>query len=289
MKPLPSTPLVALGLVLACSPLDRARAAAVLRSVGGDAAVASITAMRDQLRVDLGGGTIAGADGSFGGLRREINWDGVPAASDAPNLLPPDFFNTTSKRGVIFSTQGTGFEVSSATTDNGAGQPAPVKFGDINAAYSATFGVFSGQRIFTARNSNIMDVTFFVPGTSTPTTVTGFGAVFTDVDFANATALQFFDANNVSIGTPFFVPVGTVANQSLSFLGVSFNAGERVGRVRIFTGNTALSSTASENGGTDVVAIDDFIYSEPVPEPSALLLSASALLLALRRPARRRG
>jgi hypothetical protein len=287
MKPFPSTPLVALGLVLACSPLDRARAAAVLRSVGGDATVASITAMRDQFRVDLGGGTTAGADGSFGGLRREINWDGVPAASDAPNLLPPDFFNTTSKRGVIFSTQGTGFEVSSATTDNGAGQPAPVKFGDINAAYSATFGVFSGQRIFTARNSNIMDVTFFVPGTSTPTTVTGFGTVFTDVDFANATALQFFDANNVSIGTPFFVPVGTVANQSLSFLGVSFNAGERVGRVRIFTGNAALSSTASENGGTDVVAMDDFIYSEPVPEPSALLLSAPALLLALRRPARR--
>ena len=48
-----------------------------LRSGAG---LAAATAARDQFRADIGGGTVAGANGSFGGLRREINWDGVPDA-----------------------------------------------------------------------------------------------------------------------------------------------------------------------------------------------------------------
>ncbi|TMH07182.1 MAG: hypothetical protein E6H67_04310 [Betaproteobacteria bacterium] len=50
--------------------------------------------------------------GSFGSGRREINWDGVPDALSAPNNLPANFFNVNSPRGVIFSTPGTGFQVS---------------------------------------------------------------------------------------------------------------------------------------------------------------------------------
>src|SRR3954451_14565320 len=45
------------------------------------------TTARDQFRADLGGGTVAGANGSFGGARREINWDGVPDSFSAPNSL----------------------------------------------------------------------------------------------------------------------------------------------------------------------------------------------------------
>jgi hypothetical protein len=62
------------------------------------------------------------------------------------------------------------------------------------------------------------------------------------------------------------VPAGTVSSQSLSFLGVSFNAGELVGRVRITSGNAALGAAVNDNpgGGTDLVVMDDFIYSEPV-------------------------
>src|SRR4051812_6795131 len=57
----------------------------VFEAAGADAA--SITATRDAFRAAVGGGTVAGANGSFGGLRREINWDGVPASSSDPNAL----------------------------------------------------------------------------------------------------------------------------------------------------------------------------------------------------------
>ena len=254
------------------------QAASVVRSIGGDSVAATIAPARDQFRVDVGGGTAAGANGQFGTQRREINWDGVPAASSAPNLLAANFFNSTSPRGVLFSTPGTGFEVSSATTDAGAGQPAAAEFGNINATYTAAFGVFSAQRLFTAVGSNITDVTFFLPGTATVATVSAFGAVFTDVETLGGTTLQFFTPASVSLGT-FNVPVGSVADGSLSFLGVSFNAGERIGMVRITSGNAALGAAVNDNpgGGTDLVAMDDFIYSEPVPEPSALVLGAFGL------------
>ena len=82
----------------------------VFESAGADPA--SITPTRDAFRAAVGGGTVAGANGSFGGARREINWDGVPDASADPNSLPANFFNVNSPRGVVLSTPGTGFLVS---------------------------------------------------------------------------------------------------------------------------------------------------------------------------------
>src|ERR1700741_4259585 len=103
-------------------------------------------------------GTTAGANGSFGGLRREINWDGVPANFSAPNNLPATFFNVNSPRGVIFSTPGTGFQVSGASTDSGPGQPVAANFGNIDPSYTNTFATFSAERLFTSLGSNITDI-----------------------------------------------------------------------------------------------------------------------------------
>src|SRR6185369_6087001 len=119
------------------------------------ASAAAITPTRDSFRQAVGGGTTAGANGSFGGVRREINWDGVPDASSDPNPLPADFFNVNSPRGVVLSTPGTGFLVST-----NAGGITPVLFGFPN-----DFQAFSAQKLFTAVNSNVTDVTFFEPVT----------------------------------------------------------------------------------------------------------------------------
>lgn len=90
-------------LSLACAP--SASAAPVMHSGAG---LTAATMARDAFRTTLGGGTTAGANGSFGGLRREINWDGVPDALSAPNNLPANFFNVNSPRGVLFRPRGDG-------------------------------------------------------------------------------------------------------------------------------------------------------------------------------------
>src|SRR5882724_4082952 len=149
-------------------------------SAGANAA--AITPTRDAFRTAIGGGTVAGANGSFGGLRREINWDGVPDSFADSNAMPANFFNVNSPRGTVFSTPGTGFLVSANT-----GQPTPVLFGFPN-----DFQTFSPQRLFTATSSNITDVNFFVPGTNTPATTTAFGVIFIAVEVATLTHLDFF-------------------------------------------------------------------------------------------------
>ena len=80
---------------------------------------------------------MAGANGSFGGLRREINWDGVPDTLASPNSLPANFFNANSPRGVVFSTPGSGFQVGANAT------APPIEFGNFNATYPTIFQTFS--------------------------------------------------------------------------------------------------------------------------------------------------
>jgi hypothetical protein len=159
---------------------------------------AAITPSLNLFRTNLGN-LNPNVAGSFGTGRREINWDGVPANFSAPNLLPNNFFNVNSPRGTVFSTPGTGVAVSANAADG------PVRFDNINPTYSALFQVFSPQKLFTPINSNIVDVSFFIPGSSTPALTQGFGAVFTDVDLPNTTSLTFFGATNQLLGT-FFVP-----------------------------------------------------------------------------------
>lgn len=267
-----------------------ASAAPVTRS-GTGPTPASITPIRDTFRTDLGGGATPGSNGLFAdasGARREINWDGVPDTFSSPNNLPANFFNVNSPRGAVFSTPGTGFQVSA-----NAASGTPVRFGNLNPSYSSDFTAFTEQRLFTALGSNITDVTFFIPGTTTPGTVTGFGAVFSDVDLPNTTTIEYFTPGGSSLGV-FAVPSGGTVGASLdghlSFLGVSYNAGEQIGRVRITSGNGALGPNfpdADLVAGFDPVVMDDFLYTNPVPEPSAvMLLGAGVGLLLGRRRAR---
>jgi hypothetical protein len=227
----------------------------------------------------VGGGTVAGANGNFGGLRREINWDGVGAVATDPNPFPGAFFNTTSPRGAVFSTPGTGFLVSA-----NAGGATPPLFG-----FPGDFQTFSAQKLFTAVNSNITDVTFFLPGTTSAAVTSAFGLVFVDVETADLTKLEFFDASNTLIFSRFALVGG---NQGLSFLGGVADAGEFISRVRITSGlNTISANGVLGNPNDDIVVMDDFLYAAPtnVPEPGTLGLIGFGLVTAgLARRFRRR-
>ena len=269
-----STSTIAIMLAL---PVSASASVITIQSISGPDA-ASIQAIVDLFRTNVSSGGVNNGNtvGSLSNGRREVNWDGGGVAAVATLFASPmNTFNAGgTTRGLVSTTSGTGFEIS--------GQPSP-EFGEINATYPGIFQTFSAPRLFSPLGSNVMDATFFVPGTSTPASVFGFGAVFTDVDLPNTSSLEFFDLSNQSLGI-FFVPT---FNNGLSFLGVTFT--DAIGRVRITTGNTALGP--NDGGAVDVVALDDFIYSEPqtvVPEPATLTLLGTGVAAMVVRARRRR-
>ena len=228
---------------------------------------AAIQAVVDSFRAAVGNPNNSNTPGPLPAGRREINWDG--GGTTATTVSGTPFTGFMDIRGALLVTPGTGF-VQAPPTGLGT------YFG--NATYGSIFQPFSPLRLFTPIGSNSTDVFFFIPGTNggIAATVSAFGAVFSDVDLANSTSLQYFDVNGVSLFTSFVGP----ANQGLSFLGVQFDAGELIGRVRITTGNSFLGP--NDGGGVDVVAMDDFLYAEPrataVPEPTTMLLIGSGLI-----------
>src|SRR5215510_9434849 len=160
-------------------------------------------------------GTNNGVGGTFPHGRREINWDAVPDARSAPNLLPANFFNNNSPRGALFFTPGSGFQVSANLVNP---TNTPVRFGNINHVYPALFSTFSPQRLFTALDITITENLFFIPGTTRAAIVKGFGAVFTDVNDYHSTKIEYFDFNGNLLFCCF---VFSAANRrgGLSFLG----------------------------------------------------------------------
>ena len=218
----------------------------LLFSASGD-----IAAKVDAFRAALGDPLNSTAGEQPSG-RREINWDGAGANPfNNRNDFPATFFNTNVKAGAVFTTPGTGFRNDS------------LKFAEINAEYAADFAAFSPTKIFSPVGSNVMDVLFEVAGQPTPATVTGFGAIFSDVDLAEGTSIELFDGNGKSLAVV-KVPVRSDAT-GLSFAGAKFDA-PIVARARITLGTGALGANVKDisAGGTlDLVVVDNFLYGEP--------------------------
>jgi hypothetical protein len=247
------TGLAATGALLGSSAFGSHESRLKFHAVRG---VGDISPAVKRFRQLLGGTNNGGGPGHHKGGRRELNWDGVPDRFAAPNALPGTFFNATAApraRGAVLKTPGDHVAVS-ADRSNPAG--AAVRFGDINPTYSQEFKTFSAERLFSPVGSNVVNLTFRVPGTNTKAAVRGFGAVYTDVDKRESAAFTYFDRRGRSLGT-YSVPV---SKNKLSFLGVVFNRAV-VARVRIKYGNRKLGP--NDGGKYDVAVMDDFIYGEP--------------------------
>jgi hypothetical protein len=233
--------------------------------------VATIQGAVDAFRAALGENN-GNTPGPLATGRREINWDGGGSTATSPAPNPFDGF--LGNRGARFTTLGTGFV--QAPLD---GLATTFK----NPTYLNTFQFFSPVRLFSAVGSSITNARFFVPGGGeNPATVSGFGAIFVDVDTQGPnesvgtggrrripTFMSFFGADGRTL---FTVPVpASEGDASLSFLGVLFNDA-RIARVRIRAGDVAPGP--NDSSANDVAMMDDFIYGEPqaVNNPALLQL-----------------
>ena len=263
---------VVAALVVAAIAAPAQTMASPLTFQASGATAADIQASVDAFRAALGANN--GNGGTFDTGRREINWDGVPDIRSSPNAMPADQFKAG--RGATFSTPGSGFQVSASLASG-----VPVEFENLEPGLGAEFSTFSPQRLFTAIDSTITDVTFTLPGTDTAAVVRGFGAVFTGVEVADATRIDLYGIDDALIDSV-FAPVRGAGGLSFAAF---FADDARIARVRLHSGTVALGSP----DGGDRVAMDDFIYGEPtaadVPEPTMLSLLAlgAAIATALRR------
>jgi len=238
--------------------------------------VGSIQGTVDAFRAALGNPNNGNAAGVLASGRREINWDGGGADTTTAPVTPFDVFLNT--RGARFTTRGTG--LSQAPPAGGPQGGLAVLFD--NPTYGMIFSTFSPLRLFTPVGSRITEGLFFVPGTNggDPATVSGFGAVFTDVDrptgsgparnrrastliryFGTAPADDDDDDDDEKLLFEGVVPASP-GDGSLSFFGIVFDEA-RIARVRITSGSVAPGP--NDDRRRDVVVMDDFIYGEPQP------------------------
>jgi hypothetical protein len=249
---------VALPLLAGAATPASAAPLSVTKVEGAASNAAGLAPTVNAYRALLGGPDNGSTLGSQPGGRREINWDGVPDNLASPNLMPANLFNTAVPRGAVFSSpQGDRFQVS-ADQSNPTG--TAVRFGNLDPRHATSFATFSPQRLFAPLRTTTTKVRFFVPGTQRPATVSGFGAVFTDVDRKDSTKIELYDRQGHRLWGQ-DVRKGIGANGSLSFLGVKTNA--RIFEVRITSGNTPVDAHIRDGGTRDVVVMDDLLYAEP--------------------------
>src|SRR5262249_3640291 len=203
------------------------------------------------------GGANNGNGGAYSSGFRAVNWDGVPDALATPNFLPADYFNTSGRApGVETITPSTGVAVSQSS---GSG----ANFGNITPSYATNFKPFSPTRLFSPIDSNIVQIYFYVPGTHSPATVRGFGAIFDDVEKLGATTIRYFEIDGSDLGT-YAVPSSATSGDA-EFFGRLQDAGEKAfGHVVITLGNASLGASTNEVAGVvDLAVLDDFAFAEP--------------------------
>lgn len=188
----------------------------------------------------------------------QIDWDNP----NVPFHLPGDFFNKEVTRGLIMSTSGGQFRVSNPQ------HPRDDRFDSIlPRSVSEQFVRFSHPRLFSPLHSNVFTGFFRIPGNNKQASVSGFGAIFVDVDAVDESFIEYFDKQGCLIDRVFVRP----RNRGLSFVGLTVlgNHGliPAIHRIRVTLGTISLQDFADQytpgNSPGDVVVMDDFIYGEP--------------------------
>ena len=247
--------LGALTLFATTVPASAAPKFAVTQATGANAA--AIQGAVTAFRTDLGSAACVA-----GSSCRNIGWDGVPDERADPAFMPEGQFIGA---GALFRTPapGIGVQVSGDTMTPFA-DPDLTDFGETNSTYVDAFEAFSAPRLFTSIGSNVIETRFVVPNTGTPADTNGFGVVFSDVNTAGPTTMQYFNAKGKSLGT--FVVPATAGQQTFSFLGVIFDK-KRIARVLITQGTRGIAPGINDAPpATDLVVTDDFMFGFPPRE-----------------------
>src|SRR5215203_2366772 len=252
---------------------ENAIPATVYQAAGPTAS--SIQSAVDQYRIALGVQNNGNAAGVLNTGRREINWDGGNPANVNTAIAGNPFAGFLVTRGALFTTpDGTGFIQAPASADPNLNPPGGLAGFFNNPTYNTSFTAFSASRLFSAIGGKVTEVNFFVPGAGTvPATVTGFGAVFTDVDQPDgsgpvrkrgnrhaSTLIEYYGVNGELLFSS-FVPASP-GDGGLSFFGIVLRDA-RIALVRITSGDAAPGPDDSDK--QDIVVMDDFIYGEPQP------------------------
>jgi hypothetical protein len=241
-----------------------AQAVTIFSGAGADAASAF-----QAMQAAIGGVNNGAAEPQADGFRT-INWDGVRLdgtdfggnteviIQDRLVLIPEDRFLD---RGTLYDEEypvsGDGFE-------------------SANPGVAGQFPAFSPNNTFAhfGEDDNEIEQSFTVPGTTTPASTRGFGAIFLDVELPDTSFIEFFSGSN-SLGRFFVEPA---SSGQPSFLGVLFDdpivtdVELNLGNAQLFDleNNTIVPGPADDpQNGVDLVAVDDFLYAEPVEVESA--------------------
>jgi hypothetical protein len=243
----------------------------------------------DNNQIIIGG--VKGPSGTQLTGHREVVWDGVPEALRNKDNFNPEFFDRQDagaagvRGGIIFKSGGVGQEVNdafagalpdAALVGPPANENAPVggDFSNLSSAFSGNLLAFTQSAAFAPLGSTSTEITFRVPGSTTPATVHGLGIVFSSVDKANSSYVEYFDEAG-GVVAKIFSPVqdkgrfpfeGPAIAERFSYTFVGFNdASKRIARVVVVSGDVPIDEAQDDFPASpgDVVIFDDVYYSEP--------------------------
>lgn len=225
---------------------------------------------------------------------KRINWDGVKLdGTDAnPNTRVIDYGKTVEIPVDRFRNAGAIYADPYAVSGDGFASVSPISTGQFTPfTPNNTFAMFDqndGQF-----EDRFIEQSFVVPGTDTAALTRGFGAIFTDVEIAGTSSIEYFGKNGVSLGK---YDVATGASGETQFLGVLFDRPViesvtlTLGTHAAFSFDGTSINALSLTEGFDLAATDDFLFATPVaavPLPASAWLFISSLMGLLRFQKRR--